>query len=70
MVANGGAPAYGQPVWVPNMHAAAPPPSAGMIRSPYGPQMVPYPLARCGDVPCTITDAKSVAAKRGPRQTS
>ncbi|KAI0670160.1 hypothetical protein C8Q78DRAFT_1093678 [Trametes maxima] len=50
MVVNGGAPAYGQPVWVPAMSGAAPPPSAGMIRSPYPAQLMPYP-APGGPVP-------------------
>ncbi|CDO70272.1 hypothetical protein BN946_scf184942.g72 [Trametes cinnabarina] len=42
MVVNGSAPAYAQAVWMP-MHGTAPPPSAGMMRSPYGPQMMSYP---------------------------
>ncbi|KAI0768545.1 hypothetical protein BD413DRAFT_128083 [Trametes elegans] len=41
MVVNGGAPAYGQAVWMPAMPGAAPP-AGGMMRSPY-PQMMPYP---------------------------
>ncbi|OSD05956.1 hypothetical protein PYCCODRAFT_1474843 [Trametes coccinea BRFM310] len=54
MVANGSAPAYGQAVWVPAMHTTAPPPSAGMIRSPYGPQMVPYPSPGAAMYPAPV----------------
>ncbi|KAI8995372.1 hypothetical protein BD414DRAFT_479342 [Trametes punicea] len=42
MVVNGTAPSYGQAVWMPAMHGTAPPP-AGMVRSPYPPQLVSYP---------------------------
>lgn len=40
---NGGMPAYGQAVWMSTMAGPAPPPSAGMVRSPYAPQLMPYP---------------------------
>ncbi|KAI0651594.1 hypothetical protein C8Q79DRAFT_897798 [Trametes meyenii] len=50
MVVNGGAPTYGQPVWMPPMPGAAPPPPPGMIRSPYPAQLMPYP-APGGPVP-------------------
>ncbi|KAI0662570.1 hypothetical protein C8Q70DRAFT_959611 [Cubamyces menziesii] len=43
MVMNGSSPAYSQAVWVPNMPGAAPPPSAGMVRSPYPAHVMPYP---------------------------
>ncbi|KAI0757262.1 hypothetical protein C8Q80DRAFT_1281926 [Daedaleopsis nitida] len=42
MVVNGGSPGYGQPVWMPAM-PGPPPQPGGMMRSPYPPQLVPYP---------------------------
>ena len=44
MVVNGSAPpVYGQPMWVPAMPGPPPPQSAGVMRSPYPAQLVPYP---------------------------
>ncbi|RDX56153.1 hypothetical protein OH76DRAFT_1468548 [Lentinus brumalis] len=44
MVLNGGAPpVYGQHVWMPAMPGPPPPQSAGVMRSPYPAQLIPYP---------------------------